>query len=272
MMDTIFEINGAHLRGMDVGSGRPVLFQHGLAGSADQVTAHMPARPAFRRLTLACRAHGASEAGSVRPFSIGSFATDALAFCDRREVGSFVAGGISMGAAIALRLAVRHPGRVEALVIGRPAWLWSARPDNLRPYAEAAALLREHGPVEAAVRFRASDTGALLAREARDNLASLLDILGRPNAELVADVAADGPDVTRDEVAALSIPTLVMGHGVDHTHPFTDAEELAELIPRARLVEIPPKAIAREGHQAAFATEVGGFVQDLDDTGRRGDR
>ena len=60
------------------------------------------------------------------------FADDVLAFADLRGVERFVVGGISMGAAIALRIAVRHPERVSGLVLARPAWLWH---DGARQHA-----------------------------------------------------------------------------------------------------------------------------------------
>jgi pimeloyl-ACP methyl ester carboxylesterase len=36
---------------------------------------------------------------------------------------------------------------------------------------------------------------------------------------------------------AISVPTLIIGHKQDLIHPFSDAENLADQIPRARLVQ-----------------------------------
>ena len=77
------------------------------------------------------------------------FAGDILAAADAHDARRFVAGGISMGAAIALRLAVRHPDRVAALILARPAWVDTAAPENMRPYAEVAALLARMSPSDA---------------------------------------------------------------------------------------------------------------------------
>jgi len=255
------------LVGHDVGRGEPLLFQHGLGGSAAQVAAHLPAIPGIRRLTLECRAHGASPPGASRPFRIGDFASDALAFCDLRDVDRFMAGGISMGAAIALRLAVRHPGRVTAVILVRPAWLFADAPATLSPYVEVARLMRSHAPDEAKALFEASETATRLGRDAPDNLASLLGFFGRPDVDVAADllegIATDGPGVTRDEVAALDVPALVLGHDVDDTHPFAYARELADLIPGARLVRIPPKSHAAQAHHAAVGMAVGRFLASI---------
>ena len=45
-------------------------------------------------------------------------------------------GGISMGAAIALRIAALRPDLVSALVLARPAWLDANGPENIQPVAD----------------------------------------------------------------------------------------------------------------------------------------
>ena len=170
-----------------------------------------------------------------------------LALADSSTSAAPIVGGISMGAAIALRLAVRHPRRFRALVIARPAWVSAPFPDNMRPYAEVGELLERDPAVEARERFEATATAALLAREAPDNLASLLGFFGRPDGrafgQLLATIAADGPGVSIDEISQLRLPTLVLGHAADLAHPLAYAKRLASLIPDARLaVFTTPKA------------------------------
>jgi pimeloyl-ACP methyl ester carboxylesterase len=257
----------ADLHVSDGGSGYPVVFQHGLVGDGGQVAVNFPDDPAFRRLTVECRAQGRSTPGSVRPFSIAMFADDVLAACDARGIDRFVVGGISMGAAIALRLAARHPERVSALVLARPAWLFDPAPDNMRPYGEVAARMRTLSREAARDAFARSETAETLGRDAPDNLASLLGFFDRPDLAVTADllgaIAADGPGVTEAEAAALSVPTLVIGHGVDHAHPLGHAQRLAATIPGARLVEIAPKATDKPRHVAAFRSALEDFLRRL---------
>ncbi|HTW25548.1 MAG TPA: alpha/beta fold hydrolase [Acetobacteraceae bacterium] len=268
MSGFILRRDNAALQGTDTGTGAlTVLFQHGLGGSEAQVAENFPPAASMRRITLECRAQGGSTAGTARPFSIAMFSDDVLAACDARGVDAFVAGGISMGAAIALRLAVRVPARVRGLILARPAWLFDPAPANLRPYAEVATLLRAHPPEAAKARFTAGATAQMLARDAPDNLASLLGFFDRPDpaltATLLADIAADGPGVSRAEAAALRIPTLVIGHAVDHAHPLAAAEALTAASPGARLVQIPPKATEREAHVAAMRAAIRDFLLEL---------
>jgi sugar phosphate isomerase/epimerase/pimeloyl-ACP methyl ester carboxylesterase len=257
------------LRVRDTGGGGPaVLFQHGLGGDEAQVAEVFPdGDGSFRRITVECRAHGGSTPGPAGGLSIATFADDALAACDRLGVGRFVAGGISMGAAVALRLAVRHPGRVRALILARPAWLFAAAPGNMRPFAEVAALLRRLPPAEAREAFAASPTAEFLASAAPDNLASLLGFFDRARpgvtADLLAAIAADGPGVRADEAAALRVPTLVIGHAADAVHPLADAAALAAAIPGAWLAEVTPKAADRAAHAADVRRAISAFLDEV---------
>lgn len=264
MTPTTLTRGDAELRVFDTAVGYPVVFQHGLGGDEVQVRANFPDGPAFRRITVECRAQGGSSPGTTRPFSIAVFSDDVLAAADTRGVGRFVAGGISMGAAIALRLAVRHPDRVSALILARPAWVDEAAPGNMRPYAEVARLLHDLPPDAARSAFAASGTAARLRREAPDNLVSLDGFFGRPDsaltATLLADIAADGPGVSAEEIAAIGVPTLVIGHGIDLAHPLTYAEALAGRIPHAELAVIPPKATDKAAHTQAFRAAVAAFL------------
>ncbi len=257
----------AHLHGTDSGDGISVLFQHGLGGSEAQVAENFPDSPVARRLTLECRAQGRSSSGTERPFSIRMFADDVLAACDLRGVEKFVAGGISMGAAIALRLAATRPERVRALILGRPAWLFDAAPDNLRPYAEVADALHTGPPAEAKAAFAAGETARMLARDAPDNLASLLGFFDRPDpavtADLLGQIAPDGAGVSRAAAASLRLPTLVLGNGQDFAHPLAHAQTLADVIPGAQFVELPPKASRKAAHVAAFREAVAAFLNAL---------
>jgi len=246
--------------------GLPVVFQHGLGGDEAQVAQNFPDSPSRRRLTVECRAQGGSSAGSRRPFSIAMFADDVLAAADAAGLDRFVAGGISMGAAIALRLASRYPDRVTGLVLVRPAWAFDAAPQNMRPYTEVAELIRTRPLDEARDAFAASATAAWFRIEAPDNLASLLGFFARENATVFAEVmqaiANDGPGVTRAAAAGLAIPTLVIGSGIDLVHPLATARSLADVIPNAAFVEVTPKATDKDRHFAEVRAAIAGFLED----------
>ncbi|WEK49085.1 MAG: alpha/beta hydrolase [Candidatus Kaistia colombiensis] len=267
MTRSTFRRDDAELSVFDSGVGLPVVFQHGLGGDNGQIVENFPDGPAYRRLTVECRAQGQSQPGSVRPFSIAMFAADILAVCDAHGIDRFVMGGISMGAAIALHIAHSHPDRVAGLVLARPAWLFDAAPENMRPYALVAEHLRRDPPEQAKAAFAASPLARELAVDAPDNLASLLKFFDRPEPSVTADllggIALDGPGVTEAEARALDLPTLVIGHEIDSVHPLAFAKRLAEIIPGARLAEITPKATDKPRHVTEFRSELESFLRTI---------
>ena len=137
-----------------------MVFQHGLCGDCGQTAQVFPTSAGFRRVTLECRGHGASDCGPLERLSIAQFTDDLAAVIEAEALVPCVVGGISMGAAVALRLAVTRPDLVRALVLARPAWLVGDAPQNMAPNALVGDLLRRFAPAEAAQRFEASAIAA----------------------------------------------------------------------------------------------------------------
>jgi len=246
------------------GPGLPVLFQHGLCGDAGQTAEVFPADPAYRRITLEARGHGLSEPGDPGAFSIARFAQDAAELIEAMGLAPLVIGGISMGAAIAMRIAVTRPGLVRGLIIARPAWGTASAPANMRPNAEVGALLARMTQDAARAAFEASSIARAVAP---GNLASLRGFFTRQpqavTAALLQSISVDGPGITEAEMAAITVPTLVIGTRADSIHPVALAEDIARRIPHATLAEITPKArdaaLYVSGFQIALTTFLKGF-------------
>ena len=249
------------------GTGRAVLFQHGLCGDARQTAEVFPPSAAFRRITLECRGHGASEPGELAEFSIATFTADAIELIACLRLAPLVAGGISMGAAIAMRIAVVRPDLVSGLVIARPAWATAAAPANMQANAEVGALLSRMPSAVARDTFMASATAKRLAAEAPDNLASLEGFFSRQpqavTAALLQSISADGPGVTGEQLKQIAVPTLVIGHRLDSVHPLALAKTVAGLIPTAHLIEITPKAQDRGRYVSDFQNALSTFLKGI---------
>lgn len=247
------------------GSAGPALvFQHGLCGDARQVAEAMTGAAPQRWQTVECRGHGASDAGGA--LSIATFAGDVAALIEGCD-GPVVLGGISMGAAIATRLAVTRPDLVRGLILVRPAWVTAPAPANMAPNAEVGALLARLPPDSARATFAAGATAQRLAVEAPDNLASLMGFFDRAppdgTARLLTAISADGPGITPDDLRSLRLPVLVCGTGADAIHPMSHAQALRVLIPGARLVVLPPKGRDKPAHLAALAAAMTDFLKEF---------
>jgi pimeloyl-ACP methyl ester carboxylesterase len=248
-------------------SGRAFVFQHGLGGDISQPASIFAPTSGVRLLSLDCRGHGGTHPlGPTDRLSFSSFAEDVVALMDHRGLQRAVVGGISMGAGVALNLALRYPQKVAGLVLSRPAWLDSPRPENLKAYPVIARLLREHGAKLGRELFEGTEEYAELERAAPGAGCSLASSqFGRPRAReyaavlesLVGDAPVRDLAQWREDVHP---PTLVLATRRDPTHPYSYAEILARRLPSARLAELTPKAEDEGRHAEDARAAIAGFL------------
>ena len=263
-----FRVGNLHLASSSVGDGRNFVFLHGLCGDAGQPIEVFPADCGWRCHALECRGHGGSEGGDLSELSLKRFADDTALFLQTLDGRTPVIGGISMGAAIALRLAAMRPDLVCGLVMARPAWVDLPAPDTLAPHREIADLMATHELAMARRLFATSDTARIVKDASPDNLASLLGFFDRQPIEqtqaLLAAIAADGPGVDRARIAAIELPTLIIGTKRDFVHPISMAQELASLITGAHLAHITAKSDNRDTHIEEFRRALRQFLMAID--------
>jgi pimeloyl-ACP methyl ester carboxylesterase len=255
---------------LDAGEGEPLVLQHGLGGDASQPAGLHTS--GGRLVCLECRGHGGTTPlGPADKLSFETFAGDVLALVDALGLSTFVLGGVSMGAGVALRFAAEHGERVRGLILIRPAWLDRPSPPNLAPLVQAGDLLIEHGPDRARELMRTSPAFAALRRESEANADSLLGQFDRPHArehaEVLRRMPADCPLGTTPVWERLDMPALVIGNDRDPQHPLQFATAIAEALPRARACEVTPKAVDDAAHRREIAALVDAFLAELDGAG-----
>ena len=242
-----------------------MLWQHGLGADRKQPAEVFPKLPGVRRITLECRGHGESELGPLESLSIGRFAEDVVELLQHLGIAAAVVGGISLGAAISLRLAALRPDRVSGLLLARPAWVADSSPSTMRPYLLVAGLLAEYGREEGLLRFTQSSLFEQVKDVSPDNAASLQSFFAREREEttiaLLSRIPLDGPGVTISQIGAISVPTLVIGNGDEYVHPLLYAEQLSSRIPGAEFREICSKTKNPSLYKAQFQDEVRSFLR-----------
>jgi pimeloyl-ACP methyl ester carboxylesterase len=262
-----FRHRGIDFSFLDRGDGAPFVFQHGLGGDRSH-----PAdlyRSAGRLVCLECRGHGdTTPLGPVAELGFQTFADDLLALVDDLGLASFVVGGVSMGAGVALRFAADHPDRVRGLVLVRPAWLHRPSPPNLRLMPRVAELLHDHGPREGRERFRASAEYAAMLRASPATAESLLGQFDRPHArehaEVLRRLPADCPLGTAPDWQRLDMPALVIGTAHDPAHPLDFATAIADALPHAEHREVTARTVDGAAHRREVGALIDAFMAGLE--------
>jgi pimeloyl-ACP methyl ester carboxylesterase len=188
-----------------------------------------------RVVTVDMLGHGRSDRPEdLRLYSMPLFARQVVALLDHLEADKAVIGGTSLGANIALELAVHNPQRARALFIEMPVL------DNA-----LSAVAGLFAPVLLGLKLgRPFFEGLSLATRALPRTNHLLDIgldwvrqRPGPSQAVLEGLLLGETAPHREERVKIDHPTLVVGHPRDPLHPFSDSGMLLEELPNARLVE-----------------------------------
>jgi pimeloyl-ACP methyl ester carboxylesterase len=193
----------------------------------------------YRAIAFDHRDTGDSDEAAA-PYTIADLADDAAALLTRLGIARTHVVGISLGGFVALQLAVRHPERVEKLVLVATT---AGGPTHVQPAPEIAMLL---APVpgmeigERAIRNYSAIMAAQYVRAHPEELQHIAEVARyrpmSPAGYMRQLQAALAHDVT-GELERISAPTLVIYGALDPLVPPENGAHLAERIPGAwRLV------------------------------------
>ena len=250
------------------GTGKPMLVSHGIFQGCDgallSVRALMPGRlviaPSRFGYLGSALPHAASPAGQADAF---------VSVLDHLRLDRADVMGISAGATAALQLALRHPARVEHLVIlsgnlpgsttavAQPSWarflnrdlpMWTLKVLNRRLLARLAGVPR-------GFRFSAEDDGFV-----SEFIDSLFPVAERA-VGIDFDAFISNPDVNRYPLERLTVPTLVIHARDDPLVHYEAAAEAAERIPDSILVTLESGGHLGLGQDERIRSEVDAFVE-----------
>jgi pimeloyl-ACP methyl ester carboxylesterase len=231
-------VNAGALHIEDVGEGPLVVLAHGFGGSARNFGPQVRAlRSRWRVVTYDARGHarsaGVTTSGS--DLTLATLVDDMRAVIDRTGVDDpVVAGGLSLGAATALGLALRSPGRVRGLVLMSPPPARDRAGGLGRVATEFARVLDEEGLEAAGTRFVWGPESGLDERGAALVRQGFLEHDPRALAGILRGVIASLPSPGEMEaaLAGLDVPVLLVCGEADPGSRET-AEALAARLPHA---------------------------------------
>jgi pimeloyl-ACP methyl ester carboxylesterase len=234
-----FANNGAvRLHWQEEGEGTPVLLVMGHSYSSEMWYAILPALIDAHR-TVRFDNRGTGQSDTTPKVTVQELAADAFAVMDAAGLGQAHVFGVSMGGVIALEMALQQPERVTSLVLGCTGVLTADKPRMpafMRPLyylprwilrAMTSGRSRDKGYGSAAPRDRIDADQAMLAKD-------------RYSARGVSAQAAalSNYAVSKDAVATIITPTLVLHGDEDTLVRFAWGVELAETLPDSRFVKL----------------------------------
>lgn len=228
-----------HYQRFGKADGAPVLLIQGLgADSGSWLLQRFPFGGRFRCIAPDNRGAGRSDV-PPGPYDLEVMATDLLAVLDAEGVESAHVVGVSMGGILAQVLAVRFPERVRSLVLSCTACHHHAwRIELLEEWAAAARTVGMRAFMGEGLRWIVGSRAMRRFWPAMRLFGPVaFDISAEAFvAQIEAILAMD--DGLRAELVDVAVPTLVIVGSQDVLTPLGDSEELASLIPGARLAVV----------------------------------
>ena len=218
---------------VEKGTGEPLILLHGngadsryFNGQIDEFAGQ------YHVYAVDTRGHGGTPRGEM-PFTIRQFAADLLGFMDEHKIGKAHLLGFSDGANTAMVFAIRHPDRVDRLILNGA---------NLN----AGGVKRSTQiPIEIGYRIARSFAGK------SDS--------AKRNAEMLGLMVND-PNVLPEELSGIQAKTLVIA-GTRDIIKEVHTRLIAEAIPDAKFVFVKGNHFIANRRPAEFNRAVLDFLQ-----------
>ena len=257
------DVNGQRIYFEDTGGdGPPVILAHGYMMDADMFAPQVTAlRDRYRVITWDERGFGRTEYDG-EPFTYWDSADDCLGLLDHLGIDRAVVGGMSQGGFISLRVALRAPERVRALIL-LDTQAGVEDPEVVPLYDGMRDQWLEVGPVDEL-------TGALAGMIISDPEVSepwIAKWRARPNdAMLQPHTTLMTRDDVTDRLGEITCPALVV-HGTEDVSISMDkAERLAAgLSGSSGVVAVPGAHAANLTHPDAVNAAIVSFLESLPD-------
>jgi 3-oxoadipate enol-lactonase len=206
----------------------------------------------FRIVRFDARGHGGSDVPKG-DYTLDRLARDALAVLDSVEADSAYLCGLSLGGVTAQWLALHAPGRVKGIIIA-----------NTAARIGAAEAWQARGDMAVSEGMQAIAPTAITRFFSEAFLASSPEIVELFRQRLLTTAPAGYAGccaVLRDadlthELGGISRPTIVVGGILDVPTPLSQARELAQAIPGARLVALEAGHLSNVEQPEAFTAAI----------------
>ncbi|MET9092954.1 alpha/beta fold hydrolase [Streptomyces cyaneofuscatus] len=222
------------------GSGPGLLLAHGAGGGIEANYGPILDGLAARHTVVGVDYPGAGDSPrSLSPLDVDTLADELVAAADAEGVERFAVSGYSLGGPVAIRVAVRHPERVDALVLSATFAYADTRTDLVASVWRQLLAADDPRLLGEFVQLMALGEGALNAltpdevRAAAELITATVPPGTGDQVELVRRI-----DV-REDLAAITVPALVIVTTADPLVSPTLQRTLAAGLPGSETAELP---------------------------------
>jgi 3-oxoadipate enol-lactonase len=217
-------------------------------------------RAKWRVLRYDTRGHGGSAVAGLASdaaFSLEQLGQDVIGLLDRLDIERAHFCGISMGGITGLWLGIHAPQRLLSLTVANSA----ARIGNAEAWNTRAQQVVQHGMAELAAgapaRWFTSDFSARSPQQVK----AMTDALAASSATGYAACCRALADADlREDIAGITVPTLVIAGRDDPVTTVADAQFMVERIAGARYAEVPASHLSNIEAAQAFTGALTGFL------------
>jgi len=260
---------------VDIGSGPPVIFIHGLSGCWQNWLEQIPLFARDHRVIGVDLPGFGHSVMPVEPISISGYADAIDELMEKLEIDAARIVGNSMGGFIGAEMAIQHPARIERLVLVAAAGLsiesirternkgLRHRAENIIFFSLAHVVSRSH-QVALRPRLRAALLMTVAAHPARlPGPLAAQQVLGsgKPGFSDALEAMCRYP--LRDRLEKIACPTLILWGDKDILVPVKDASVFEELIPDSRkIIYTDTGHVSMMERPARFNSDVKAFLDE----------
>lgn len=233
-------VNGVRLHHEEQGAGAPILCVHAGGSSALLWEDALPALSRLGRV-IAYDRRGCSRSERPEPYAttVAEQADDAAALLEALGAGPAVVIARSYGGAVAVDLALRHPGRVRALALleGDALGLVPEAREWTRTLRDRLVRVRDEEGIDA---IYAALVAEVLGPDAWATFpGAIRDLLTANGEALLAELSyVDHANPGEEDFAGLDLPALVVAARESPPPQRAMSERMAACLPRAQLARV----------------------------------
>ena len=249
------DVDGLHLSVLEAGTGYPIIFVHGVVTTSNIFPKYVSAySPDFRGIAVDLRGYGDSDKPPTG-FTIDRFSNDLIKLADALRIDRAVWVGVSMGGMILQRLALDHPERGRALVLGSTT--------------DGAMILDDDIPTIGAPRDYNDVSKQMIVESFPEDTPAktyqpLLDRISTWNATVIREALTSMSQFNvHGQLSRITAPTLIMVGAKDGVATPTIAKGIQSQIAGAQLVEFDTGHFMMAEDPDRFRTVLGEFFMTL---------